>query len=120
MGASAGTSRLPERLRSGSSLKRRQHRVVAAGCLEFQRLDQVGRELTQCHVAIGGAQQRVFIGEIGELASLRPNTKQLRPADGLVNNVEGVAFARPAPSSSAAIVPWNKRISRPTSLVLAT
>ena len=55
MGASAGTSRLPERLRSCSSLIADSVGSLAARRLEFQRLEQLGRELAQRPVAVGGA-----------------------------------------------------------------
>ena len=46
--------------------ERGQHRVVGSRGLEFQRLNQLGRELAQCHVAVGSTEQRIFLDQIGE------------------------------------------------------
>ena len=104
MGASAGTSRLPDRFSSASSLQRRQHRIAGARGAELQRLDQIGRELAQGSPAIGSSQQRIFVGQVGQVLDLAAHAQQLRPADRLVDGLEGVALIACA-TASASIVP---------------
>ena len=93
IGASGGTSRLPVRFRSAQQLQGGQHGVVGAGGTELQRLDQGGGELPQRPPAVGGAQQRVLLGEVRQLRHLAAHPQQLRPADGLVHHLEGIAVA---------------------------
>ena len=117
-GASAGTSRLPDRLSSASSLHRGQHRIASARRAELQRLDQVGRELVQGPPAVGGSEQRIFIGQFGQVLDLAAHAQQLGPADRLVDGFESVALivlCRGERIDRAV----EQRISRPTSPALA-
>jgi len=72
---------------------RRECRVTAPSRLEFQRLNQLGRKLTERQVAVGSTMQRIFVGEIGEFFDFALNTKQLHPADGFIDDDEAVPFA---------------------------
>jgi hypothetical protein len=54
----------------GEQSQRGQHRVVGVGGAELQRCDQVGGELPQRPPALGGAQQRVLLGEVGQFRHL--------------------------------------------------
>ena len=114
-----GTSRLPAWLRSRSRRIAESVGSLRARRLEFQCLKELGSEFAQRPVAVGGTVQRVFVGEIGEFSDFALSAKQLRPADGFVDDGEGVAFAVLG-VASASIVSWNSRIRRPTFRVPAT
>ena len=69
---------------------RGEDRVVAPGRLELEYLEERRCELPDGGVPIGGADQRVFLRECGEAGYLGACAKQLRPADGFVDDGERV------------------------------
>ena len=93
MGASAGTSRLPDWFRLDQQLEGGQHWVSHARRSKFQCLDQSGRKLVQCPPAIRGAQQRVFVSEVGQFFNFAADAQQLWPTDCIIHGLEGVALA---------------------------
>ena len=95
---------------------------MSARGLEFQPLDQLRGEFAQREIAVRGTLQRIFAGEIGQFSHLALNAEQPGPADGFVDDREGIPFAvlRRAERFDCVIVSWNRRIRRPTFLVRAT
>ncbi|HEY2757256.1 MAG TPA: hypothetical protein VGJ01_16135, partial [Pseudolabrys sp.] len=49
------------------------------------------REFAQCQVAVRGTLQRIFAGEIGEFPHLALNASQLGPANGFIDDGEGLS-----------------------------
>jgi hypothetical protein len=88
-GALAGAIEIPQQANC------REGRIVRARRLELQRLDQFGREFAQRQVAVRGTLQRIFAAEIGEFPRLALNAKQLGPANGFIDDGEGIPLAVP-------------------------
>jgi len=86
-GALAGAIEIPQRANG------RQGRVVRARRLEFQCLDQLGREFAQRQVTVRDTLQRIFAGEIGEFPHLALNAKQFGPANSFIDGGEGIPLA---------------------------
>jgi hypothetical protein len=52
----------------------------------------VGSEPTQGSPAVGSSEQRIFVGQFGQVLDLAAHAQQLRPANRLVDGFEGVAL----------------------------
>jgi hypothetical protein len=67
--------------------------VMRARRRELKGVEEVGSEFAQRPVAVSGTLQRVFAGEIGEFSDFALSSQQPRPANGFVDDREGVALA---------------------------
>ena len=59
---------------------------------ELDRLEEGGEELAEAGMPVGGPDERIGSGHVGDLAQLLPDLEELGPADGLVQGLHRIAL----------------------------
>ena len=124
-GTASARPAAPRACRTGSA-RRSSPRAASIGSLVARGLElpapRSGRART-CAVSSSGRRRGsadLRSARSARVCDLAAHAQQLRPAHRLVYGLESIAVALPGPRRAPSIVPWNRRISRPTSPALAT